>query len=610
MELNTLELASALQQLGDRDKRWIFTKIVRELQRETITSGAEPRPLSSDEIARIRLAPSIITRGEAELFGISSPRFALRFYLRQGGFVDCRRLNEFTDHVSRFAQLWVDQRVEPVPSVRDLLLSSNQQPPLIADCLIPPPPIFSSANKFRYISSNGLPAAYGEEKEAQYSETLLPFVGHLEAAGGLCSQAVCFIATVLLLRYANGVFGMGEITALANSKRTILELSGLDSLGMYRYFKKVGLRFSEQAQSFGETFNGNEPAETLNVRRNTLARAIRAYLYSGIPIIAPTDAMLLGTAKFRYETGHPMPIYERNWRPVRGTFKDTGNAHSIILVGYREGRGTPPRRHYDHIDQNASPSESEPSRFSHLLNSVDAQRANKEDEYVFHDPTRGPYLRLGITELFEVPATSDDGEEVSYTGVIMPVTPAAARLPLLDTRTWGPRKKYFYGLWSITDAIAVYFQDKEPGYLNLVTDQAVRSRFAQRARPGYSFTNRNSWMLVDIASPSSITSFQEFVSAQSDEELARLLSLKFDDVVKANLRSSPSKPLQLMWAEVHPGIVWLWDAQKSPLPYKIGPTVPLPSPGYLLRHYLALAVFIGSNGEPKVITYSMLSSIP
>ena len=38
-----------------------------------------------------RLAPSIIARSEAELLGISSPRFAIRVHLQQGSFANIRR---------------------------------------------------------------------------------------------------------------------------------------------------------------------------------------------------------------------------------------------------------------------------------------------------------------------------------------------------------------------------------------------------------------------------------------------------------------------------------------------------------------------------------------
>src|SRR5260221_9373197 len=44
------------------------------------------------EAVRFRYAPSIVTRSEAELWGLSQPRFAIRGYLPSGGFINLRRL--------------------------------------------------------------------------------------------------------------------------------------------------------------------------------------------------------------------------------------------------------------------------------------------------------------------------------------------------------------------------------------------------------------------------------------------------------------------------------------------------------------------------------------
>jgi hypothetical protein len=57
-----------------------------------------------DEVGiRARVAPSITTRGEAEIFGLSSPRFAYRVWLDsiQTSFVNIRRIKRLRESIHR-----------------------------------------------------------------------------------------------------------------------------------------------------------------------------------------------------------------------------------------------------------------------------------------------------------------------------------------------------------------------------------------------------------------------------------------------------------------------------------------------------------------------------
>ena len=82
---------------------------------------------------RFRIAPSLVTRGEAELLGVSSPRFALRCYFFDAedrsplGFVNARRLQVLSETVSswgvrdstdQFYQL--EEPIDP-PTPKDLV---------------------------------------------------------------------------------------------------------------------------------------------------------------------------------------------------------------------------------------------------------------------------------------------------------------------------------------------------------------------------------------------------------------------------------------------------------------------------------------------------------
>src|SRR4051812_23503074 len=58
-----------------------------------------PKYIGHELLSTTRRAQSIISRSEAELFGTSIPRFAIRVYFDGGGFLNCRRLLTFVRNV-------------------------------------------------------------------------------------------------------------------------------------------------------------------------------------------------------------------------------------------------------------------------------------------------------------------------------------------------------------------------------------------------------------------------------------------------------------------------------------------------------------------------------
>ena len=346
------------------------------------------------------LSPSIVTRSEAQLFGLSVPRFAIRIHLTGAGFVNCRRLSVLKRTIPADSTKWGRryEDSEVAPHARNELLSATPlEPPVtdwfqfescVADSLLMPP-IRLRRYGFRYLSPTGrLQDAYGEAHPGSTCDTpLLPYVKSFNLGGGLCGQATCYMATACLSEYAAFVCGLGEITALAHEPDCQeLSLSGLTSRMMQRYFEGVGLRFAEQ------TANDSPTSPLDESEMAAFGKAIDGYICSNFPVILPVDFYRLA-----YNEGRSgKSVYLTNGVTAQNLPRHSPNAnHAVMIVGHTENRGSP------------------------LL--------------VFHDPAALPYMVATLDELARSGAVHMSTQQPEG-GVIMPVTPTAARLPLLTER--------------------------------------------------------------------------------------------------------------------------------------------------------------------------------
>ncbi len=244
---------------------------------------------SSDSVGfdelKFRLAPSIIVRSEAELFGVSSPRFAIRAYLTDRSFVNIRR--------NSVLQRMIVGAVKD-PDVRDGLVSDLQRHEFAwtADSLIEIPQRFKLCPKFarRYSAFANhqteeggyqfLTAHLGNEFGESFDGPLVPFVTHLNVGGGLCAQASCFMS--LCLSECDQILGISEITKLAwagesqspNRSDAVIHIHGLSSERVTNFFSKAEIGLNAQLQ----TFVGEEN----NFR--FIKFAIQNYIANGIPL--------------------------------------------------------------------------------------------------------------------------------------------------------------------------------------------------------------------------------------------------------------------------------------------------------------------------------------
>jgi hypothetical protein len=170
MELNTLPRVPTNEEL-DADYSCDLRGLRQHLERE---------------FSKARFAPSIISRSEAELLGISTPRFSIRLTLTDGGFVNCRRLKVFSRNARIADANTVDVRGHPREGfvrLDDIKPAEYCTPgellreqSCIADCLLAPP-MERRGSDYHYLTvTPELFQAYGE---------LVPAVG---AGNPWCSR--------------------------------------------------------------------------------------------------------------------------------------------------------------------------------------------------------------------------------------------------------------------------------------------------------------------------------------------------------------------------------------------------------------------------------------
>lgn len=383
-----------------------------------------------------RVAPSLVARCEVELFDISMPRFALRAYLTSKSFINARRIQMFCE----MATYWGSP---PDDEYERLDLAGIKQPPgesdrirmrrssCIGDSLLEQP---SSLPRSEYhLLTVELGLAYGEHERIEGT----PFVTHIRLGGGLCAQAVCFLATALHQSTARGIYGVGEITALASDEdaRTI-NLEGMTPDRICAYFNhpKVGL------SAWRETIPYSEPGIW------KFTEALRSYALSDVPVILCLDLGRMCGVKYVRRDGQKVAESEHTY-----LFADNGLSqelmkqietshndciqpgkikmrhHTVLLVGARRDR--------DVLDVTSA-------------------------EFVLHDPSTYPFLKATARRLADVRVyderkwmpqqTGNADEDMLGPIQFIPVAPREVRLPLTYATSHG---RTFLGLVDIAVSI-------------------------------------------------------------------------------------------------------------------------------------------------------------
>ena len=186
--INRITRKKASSEVGEGQLNFLEGKFVKYL----FPDLQDQRDLS------YRVAPSIVCRSEAEVLAVSSPRFAVRAILSDGGIVNLRRLpmlkrtvpnwTERTSNNNETLEYLSGVSLEQADSPEEVIQSNIDAPGrAIADCLLVPT---KKVQDKYFVQKTNLLAAYDEYNVA----AVTPFIRHLKLSGGLCAQATCFMA--------------------------------------------------------------------------------------------------------------------------------------------------------------------------------------------------------------------------------------------------------------------------------------------------------------------------------------------------------------------------------------------------------------------------------
>lgn len=401
--MNQVELREIKNELGEEG---LFQ--LKELKNRIYNSSAS----CFSDISNFRFAPSIITRSEAEIFNLAIPRFAIRVYLDKSkkSFVNARRIGTFSDQ----AKNWSIRRYDNNKTIEKVDKKKCRKSPAwvlrkntcIGDCVLQPPAGFSD-DKYHVLRTE-LGKVYGEMINKREDDILgTPYMKHIPlSGGGLCAQAVCFMATVLLHQYARGVFGLAEITALAEKITTgpyELILTGLSQKKIANYFshERVGLHAVWQwptpwnIQSDTKiSLNRQIPLES-EIKAYNLV--LRSYLFSNMPVILTVDAgRQADSCSSKYPLIYSSIIKENKLdkkQCLNDPYEIRTRHHAIILVGCDYDSGS-------------------------------------NNMFLFNDPSIFPFMKASARQLWDTVCYEDN--EMSGPGphCILAVTPTKVRMPL------------------------------------------------------------------------------------------------------------------------------------------------------------------------------------
>ncbi|HEV8607928.1 MAG TPA: hypothetical protein VGQ99_21515 [Tepidisphaeraceae bacterium] len=461
--LFSIPLEKAINEVGEK-------RLKRDLEglRNHLIDAKDQCPNNSFEF---RYAPSIVARTEAELFGLSMPRFAVRAYLdrRRSQFVNLRRIDTFCMMKPRWGtprggEGWVKALRAPIefdPDAEDFW-AIMREASCIGDCVVRP--VSHVQASYDFLEAK-LGAAYGENPRVSGT----PFVRHIRCSGGgLCAQAVCFMA--MALRHEDPqplggqrvmVHGLAEVTALAAEPATNeLVLTGLSKSKLRDYFKN-SLHGFPVWQHASRT-EGAPP------QCQRFAMNLRTYLRAGIPLIIPVDtARMAGVgplAKASIKTASD--DYRRRYPVYEDCIYYRNGLEKQIKAMQKEY--TSDRRHRNHV-----------------VLAVGWEDDEKSQEFLINDPGTLPFMKASAEQLWkaatykssskteEAPSADDsrplyqtnahiEGTDSVASGTFMAIAPATVRLPLESwMRDDEQKPQSQFGLLDIAELVIDTLNDRQ-----------------------------------------------------------------------------------------------------------------------------------------------------
>lgn len=353
---------------------------------------------------RLRIAPSVVTRGEATLFGLDSPRMAIRAVCvnpeAKNSFVNLREGALITQ---RLAQLpWceptnaeLDDGIVWTRSNGKIAIYHPLRPPmelpgeayshsvagytsddghLVADCVLAPP--IDRRPGFKFIGAK-LGQHYAESpvgNDGLATSYVRPITGF---SGAACIQAAALMASAALADWPqerrHGIYpsmlSLGDVTAMAARQRRYVRMSGFVEKRLPQFFRRTG------HSSFLHDVN--------DLDHEDLSDIFGGHVRSGCPLILSVNF---------YDVTQSLNGYcEKD--PVRTL------DHAQVLVGCQEHRGK-------------------------------SSAAISNWEVVLHDPSHRPFMCHKLSDVTKWMDRRDGGPHELGRYVFISVFPKGVKIPL------------------------------------------------------------------------------------------------------------------------------------------------------------------------------------
>ena len=370
-----------------------------------------------------RYAGSVITRADAELFGLSFPRFAIRVYLddQQTSFMNLRRTNLFASR----AEILMTHLSNGEENLETRLVRREEGRalhPIIGDCVLRIPPSLVADYQFVHCDVSQL---YGSEKLNLTDVRATPYVNYCDFYGS-CALAVAFMSTGILSDYCSRLYGLTEMPFLlgdGEGRTAVVGALDIAQLCTLMSDSRIGLRaYHQRAPDPCHVWSSHG----LN-RIDMFTLAAKSYLSSSMPIMLPTDVLRL------HGIGDPFfdPEIHTEYSSMapKGIYRNEDNKDcGFEVFGDLARDGTE----------------------EHFLLMVGTHR--HEDKFIVHDAYGLPYLSATAEELMLAAPYKDETHKPIEEGYFIPVTPGAVLLPFF-TGIGGGDESTSIGLLSIVAVI-------------------------------------------------------------------------------------------------------------------------------------------------------------
>lgn len=492
-----------------------------------------------------RLAPSIVMKGEAGVFGISVPRFALRAVYKKSqddamrAFINLRRICTFCRQRSDWLE-GTSRHGKP----RDVIRLASP----VADSVFTVPPWLKGGDC--HVMETALGVAYGEEDRSDTAPKMkgLPFMNHIRlAGGGLCAQAACFICAAILNEHATALHNLAEITLKASDLKdpSVLEITGRSVREMITYFRKIELNATYQ-QAFlqpgtgpvhrkshvpkkppGRTSPQDPPPRDGEFER-LFALCLNAYVRSNMPVVLPLNMLFMRFPDQRNATTEvknkdrwyfaPDGIYGRNEQRIP----------SGLIAQLRMKPKT--------VEEKESS--------DHVVVAVGIRGPLDNPEIICSDPATIPFLCAPVSEINKCARKMPDKQQPNS---CVPVTPGPVKLTLMDdSRFLRGRVMVAHGLFTqVTRSRSK-------------ADRALPSRILpEDLRPfdvADQFGHLRLLQLHQVLDPTSL----DFASLKAEHKERWKYCT---DHIRQHLPSLGMKETTWVWAEDLLDSLWIWNAE-------------------------------------------------